>query len=31
MAENPRLKTRYYEEIRPALVERFGYTTPMQA
>jgi large subunit ribosomal protein L5 len=26
-----RLKTRYLEEIRPALVERFGYTTPMQA
>ena len=26
-----RLKTRYLEEIRPALVERFGYKTPMQA
>jgi large subunit ribosomal protein L5 len=26
-----RLKTRYFEEIRPALVERFGYATPMQA
>jgi large subunit ribosomal protein L5 len=26
-----RLKTRYLEEIRPALIERFGYTTPMQA
>jgi large subunit ribosomal protein L5 len=26
-----RLKTRYAEEILPALVERFGYTTPMQA
>ena len=26
-----RLKTRYNEEIRPELVERFGYTTPMQA
>jgi large subunit ribosomal protein L5 len=26
-----RLKTRYVEEIRPALVERFNYTTPMQA
>ncbi len=26
-----RLKTRYLEEIRPALVERFGYCTPMQA
>ncbi len=26
-----RLKTRYVEEIRPQLVERFGYTTPMQA
>jgi large subunit ribosomal protein L5 len=26
-----RLKTRYIDEIRPALVERFGYSTPMQA
>ena len=26
-----RLKTRYNEEIRPALMERFGYSTPMQA
>ncbi|HEY5317465.1 MAG TPA: 50S ribosomal protein L5 [Solirubrobacteraceae bacterium] len=26
-----RLKTRYLEEIRPTLVERFGYATPMQA
>jgi large subunit ribosomal protein L5 len=26
-----RLKTRYNEEIRPALVERFGYSTVMQA
>jgi large subunit ribosomal protein L5 len=26
-----RLKTRYLEEIRPALVERFGYSSPMQA
>ncbi|MBV9467148.1 MAG: 50S ribosomal protein L5 [Solirubrobacterales bacterium] len=26
-----RLKTRYLEEIRPRLVERFGYSTPMQA
>ena len=26
-----RLKARYLEEIRPALIERFGYTTPMQA
>ena len=26
-----RLKTRYQEEIRPALMERFGYSTPMQA
>ena len=26
-----RLKAKYLEEIRPALVERFGYTTPMQA
>jgi large subunit ribosomal protein L5 len=26
-----RLKTRYYDEIRPALIDRFGYSTPMQA
>jgi large subunit ribosomal protein L5 len=26
-----RLKARYQEEILPALVERFGYSTPMQA
>ena len=26
-----RLKTRYIEEIRPQLVQRFGYSTPMQA
>jgi large subunit ribosomal protein L5 len=26
-----RLKTRYIEEIRPALIERVGYSTPMQA
>lgn len=26
-----RLKTKYSEEIRPAMIERFGYTTPMQA
>jgi large subunit ribosomal protein L5 len=26
-----RLKDRYAEEIRPALIQRFGYTTPMQA
>jgi large subunit ribosomal protein L5 len=26
-----RLKDRYNEEIRPALIERFGYSTPMQA
>jgi len=26
-----RLKTKYSEEIRPALIERFGYSTPMQA
>ncbi len=26
-----RLKSRYLEEIRPRLVERFGYSTPMQA
>lgn len=27
----PRLKQRYEQEIRPALVERFGYTSVMQA
>jgi large subunit ribosomal protein L5 len=27
----PRLKTRYLEEIRPALIERFGYSSVMQA
>jgi large subunit ribosomal protein L5 len=26
-----RLKQRYLEEIRPSLMERFGYSTPMQA
>jgi large subunit ribosomal protein L5 len=26
-----RLKQRYLDEIRPALMERFGYSTPMQA
>ena len=26
-----RLKDRYSKEIRPALIERFGYSTPMQA
>jgi large subunit ribosomal protein L5 len=26
-----RLKQRYFEEIRPALIERYGYSTPMQA
>src|SRR5581483_6172661 len=26
-----RLKQRYMQEIRPSLIERFGYTTPMQA
>jgi large subunit ribosomal protein L5 len=26
-----RLKSRYLDEIRPQLVERFGYSTPMQA
>ena len=26
-----RLKTRYQEEILPALTERFGYSTPMHA
>ena len=28
---NARLKQRYLEEIRPQLVERFGYSSPMQA
>src|SRR5919202_448238 len=27
----PRFKERYEKEIRPQLVERFGYSTPMQA
>jgi large subunit ribosomal protein L5 len=26
-----RLKTRYLQEIRPSLIERFGYRSPMQA
>jgi large subunit ribosomal protein L5 len=26
-----RMKTKYSDEVRPALVERFGYSTPMQA
>jgi large subunit ribosomal protein L5 len=30
-ATKARLKTRYLEEIRPALIERFGYTSVMQA
>jgi large subunit ribosomal protein L5 len=30
-APTARLKTRYLEEIRPGLVERFGYTSLMQA
>ena len=29
--QTARLKTRYLEEIRPALMERFGYSTVMQA
>jgi large subunit ribosomal protein L5 len=29
--QTARLKQRYLEEIRPELVRRFGYTTPMQA
>ncbi len=29
-ATTPRLKTRYHEEIRPALKERFGYSSIMQ-
>ncbi len=31
MATTARLKSRYLEEIRPALVSRFGYTSVMQA
>ena len=30
-ASTARLKTRYLEEIRPALIERFGYSSVMQA
>ncbi|MCW3068142.1 MAG: rplE [Solirubrobacterales bacterium] len=30
-ATQARLKTRYLEEIRPALIERFGYSSVMQA
>jgi large subunit ribosomal protein L5 len=30
-ATKARLKTRYLEEIRPALIERFGYSSMMQA
>ena len=29
-ALTPRLKTRYADEIKPALVSEFGYSTPMQ-
>ena len=29
--QRSRLKNRYEQEIRPALIERFQYTTPMQA
>ena len=29
--QRSRLKSRYDQEIRPALIERFGYSTPMQA
>jgi large subunit ribosomal protein L5 len=33
MADNntPRLKTLYLDEVRPALMQRFGYSTPMRA
>jgi large subunit ribosomal protein L5 len=31
MASEARMKTRYRDEIRPALIERFGYSSPMQA
>jgi large subunit ribosomal protein L5 len=30
-APPPRLRERYEQEIKPALIEKFGYTTPMQA
>ena len=30
-ATKARLKTRYLDEIRPALIEQFGYSSPMQA
>jgi large subunit ribosomal protein L5 len=30
-APPPRLRERYRDEVRPALIERFGYSTPMQA
>jgi large subunit ribosomal protein L5 len=30
-AQTSRLKARYLQEIRPTLIERFGYTSPMQA
>jgi large subunit ribosomal protein L5 len=30
-ATQARLKVRYEQEIRPALIERFGYSSPMQA
>jgi large subunit ribosomal protein L5 len=30
-APPPRLRERYEREVKPALIERFGYSTPMQA
>jgi len=30
-APPPRLRERYEQEVKPALIERFGYSTPMQA
>jgi large subunit ribosomal protein L5 len=30
-AQTSRLKARYLQEIRPTLIERFGYSSPMQA
>src|ERR1700722_18228661 len=30
-SQRARLKTRYEQEIRPELIRRFGYSTPMQA
>ena len=29
-APPPRLRERYEQEVQPALIQRFGYTTPMR-